>query len=480
MKFKVLTLLILSSSLLWSQGKKKGKEKKEKKDEWSISEYSGVRDARTVRMALSSKAFSWLTGSPADNEKLSVGKTAQFFGFVALRYGSGRSAKRGSLGRAFEALATEQQKAILLTAVKAEDQAMKEWWTCRSKILRLLESHLYTGEAHKLKELDTLAREFGLLAAKFTLIEAKAFATVEDSLTKEQLEKLRQYRNNPDLAGNITKNKGKKGKGISREHAAQYEDLFAKCFSWITGTMKDNQVLPLGQPAQFFGFVSIRHKSGHGASRGKISKNFSSILSRDQGIILDNAVKEIKPWVDQFISKRNDFLLELGKLRTKPESFSPVNYKNLAEQLGLIEIKCGVIEASCYHLIRKSMTEEQSDKMMDLRSNYIIDDAQMEKLSSAQRGEKLYNLCAACHSKTAKIAPELTGIFSKNAASAIGYEYSAAMIKHGGIIKQWNEENMNTFLAAPMKTVPGTKMGFQGLLNQDDRQALIQYLKSLK
>ena len=41
-------------------------------------------------MAMFSKGFAWLSGSPADNEKLSVGKTAQFFGFVAVRYASDR------------------------------------------------------------------------------------------------------------------------------------------------------------------------------------------------------------------------------------------------------------------------------------------------------------------------------------------------------------------------------------------------------
>ena len=32
----------------------------------------------------------------------------------------------------------------------------------------------------------------------------------------------------------------------------------------------------------------------------------------------------------------------------------------------------------------------------------------------------------------------------------------------------------------PTKAVPGTKMGFQGLLNVSDRQAIISYLKGLK
>ena len=58
---------------------------------WSAAEYSGLRGKKEVRTAMASKGFTWITGSPADNEKLSIGKNAQFFGFVALRYQSGRA-----------------------------------------------------------------------------------------------------------------------------------------------------------------------------------------------------------------------------------------------------------------------------------------------------------------------------------------------------------------------------------------------------
>jgi cytochrome c2 len=454
------------------------KEKKQKKNKsWNIEEYSGERDAETIRMAMASKAFSWLSGSPVDNEKLSVGKTSQFFGFVALRYASGRAAKRGSLGRAFEALATEKQKALMIDAVKQEEAVMKLWWECRSKILRHMEKHLYTGEAYNTKELNVLAKQFGYLNAKAGLIEAQAFAKLEDSLSENQWAKLKTFRKNPDLVNSKNKNKGKNNSELSRVQAAQYEDLFAKCFTWLTGTMKDNQVFPLGQPAQFFGFVAIRHKSGHGASRGQISKNFSKLLSREQSKLLDESVSKLHPWVEKFTKKRNALLLEMDKLRKSPRKFNATAYKKISEELGLLEVKCGLIEASCYHQIRKTMTDEQSAEMMGIRSNYIVDKEQMEKLSTADRGAKLYNLCMACHNKT--LAPSLVGVFDRKIASVKHYEYSSAM-KAYSRGESWDSIKLENFLSAPMKVIPGTKMAFQGLLNKDDRTALIEYLKQLK
>ena len=77
--------------------------------DWEQSEYGSNRSTKDLRTAYASKAFAWLSGSPADNEKLSIGKNAQFFGFVALRYESGRAANRGAIGRAFFPTTTDTQ-----------------------------------------------------------------------------------------------------------------------------------------------------------------------------------------------------------------------------------------------------------------------------------------------------------------------------------------------------------------------------------
>ncbi len=200
MKFLILVLaLLILSDVALSQsngfnagnrtggkGQRQGQNRGQGGDDWNKSEYSGRHSPKDISMALYSKGFAWLSGSPADNEKLSIGKNAQFFGFVALRYQSGRVAKRGELGRAFHELATPEQREIMLEAAIAEQEPLAAWWETRSQILRKLEHHLYTGEAFDSLEMEALAREFGWLNAEVALQEARAYAAVEDLLTDDQ------------------------------------------------------------------------------------------------------------------------------------------------------------------------------------------------------------------------------------------------------------------------------------------------------
>jgi len=172
-------------------------------------------------------------------------------------------------------------------------------------------------------------------------------------------------------------------------------------------------------------------------------------------------------------------LVEMAKLRSKPVAFDATKYKAIATELGLLEIRCGMAEARAYHLIRKGMTEKQTQQMMAIRSEYILDQKTMENMTLTQRGAAIYTLCSACHSSKL-IAPDISLVFERPIASVAGYEYSPAMKQtaRGGV--RWSAEQLNLFLTAPTKAVPGTKMGFQGLLNETDRQAIISYLEGLK
>ena len=46
----------------------------------------------------------------------------------------------------------------------------------------------------------------------------------------------------------------------------------------------------------------------------------------------------------------------------------------------------------------------------------------------------------------------------------------------GGLV--WNDETLATFLEDPRKYVPKTKMSFAGLKKEEERAAVIAYLKS--
>ncbi len=93
----------------------------------------------------------------------------------------------------------------------------------------------------------------------------------------------------------------------------------------------------------------------------------------------------------------------------------------------------------------------------------------------ATRGETIYQRCLACHSlEHDRVGPRHCGLFGRKAGSVAGYAYSPAMKKYG---VTWNEETLDRFLENPLKIVPGTKMGYAGIKDPQERADLIAYLK---
>jgi cytochrome c len=98
----------------------------------------------------------------------------------------------------------------------------------------------------------------------------------------------------------------------------------------------------------------------------------------------------------------------------------------------------------------------------------------------AVAGAKTFVQCKACHVTTAgvnRIGPSLHAVVGRKAGTAPGYTYSAAN-KSSGLT--WTEAELFTYLEAPRKVVPGTKMSFAGLKAPQDRANVIAYLKTQK
>ena len=92
------------------------------------------------------------------------------------------------------------------------------------------------------------------------------------------------------------------------------------------------------------------------------------------------------------------------------------------------------------------------------------------------RGEKIYERCAACHSLAAdRAGPRHCGLIGRKAASVPGFEYSPAM-KRSGLT--WNARSLDRFLADPLRVVPGTAMGYDGVKDPAERADLIAYLSA--
>jgi cytochrome c len=112
------------------------------------------------------------------------------------------------------------------------------------------------------------------------------------------------------------------------------------------------------------------------------------------------------------------------------------------------------------------------------------DIAAMVAAADASAGEADARICGACHDLTSaagnRVGPALWGVVERQLGSVPGYAYSPAMVEHGQAGETWTLDRLDAFLTSPAETVPGTKMGFGGIADADDRADLLAYLSTLK
>ncbi|WP_225772931.1 cytochrome c family protein [Inquilinus sp. Marseille-Q2685] len=95
----------------------------------------------------------------------------------------------------------------------------------------------------------------------------------------------------------------------------------------------------------------------------------------------------------------------------------------------------------------------------------------------AAKGKQVFAKCQACHSMDAgtnKLGPSLHGVVGRTSGTLEGFKYSDAM-KNAHLT--WDDATLDKYLANPKTLVPGTKMVFPGLPKEEDRLAVIAYLK---
>jgi cytochrome c len=99
----------------------------------------------------------------------------------------------------------------------------------------------------------------------------------------------------------------------------------------------------------------------------------------------------------------------------------------------------------------------------------------------ASKGQSLFVKCAVCHTAQKggpnRIGPNLFGVVGRKAGTLPGYSYSSAMTRAGIV---WGPDTLPRYLMSPSNVVPGTKMTFAGLSNQQQADDMAAYLATLK
>jgi cytochrome c len=98
-----------------------------------------------------------------------------------------------------------------------------------------------------------------------------------------------------------------------------------------------------------------------------------------------------------------------------------------------------------------------------------------------EKGEASFRKCLPCHSigddAQNKIGPELNGLDGRHSGTVANFSYSDAN-KNSGIV--WNEQTFKQYIKDPRAMVPGTKMIFAGIKNEQEINDLWAYLSQFK
>lgn len=101
---------------------------------------------------------------------------------------------------------------------------------------------------------------------------------------------------------------------------------------------------------------------------------------------------------------------------------------------------------------------------------------------NAGEGEEVFKKCRACHEigpeAKNKLGPILNGIVGRKAGTIEGFNYSPANKKAGDEGWTWDESKLNKYLENPRESMPGNRMAFAGLADEQERLDIIAYLKT--
>ncbi|TCP42442.1 c-type cytochrome [Rhodovulum marinum] len=97
-------------------------------------------------------------------------------------------------------------------------------------------------------------------------------------------------------------------------------------------------------------------------------------------------------------------------------------------------------------------------------------------------GEKVFRQCSSCHqigeNARHRVGPVLNGVVGRTVGQAEGFKYSPAIAKAAEEGMIWDHDTLDAYLESPRSVIAKGRMSFQGLRSEEDREAVIAYLRT--
>ncbi|MDX8348824.1 hypothetical protein SLH49_12620 [Cognatiyoonia sp. IB215446] len=322
-------------------------------------------DEQALRSAVTSRTLTWLTGTPANNDHISVGRVANFFGFVGMRVASGHSLTRSAVARDALIVLDDTQRAVLFSLLEADDDALQQTALARIEMNRALEG-LLNNQTITQEAFLELGRAYGESEAELGRVIGQAFGDIAQTLTPSQQEAFLAIRaaHVSGQADQITPLRMQTG--LSRDERQDLANLASRLLSWTTGTTEYNDFLVVGKPSQHFGFVSLRSTSTHGISRGEVAKDVWNILTTEQQNMLDAAVAHNLEAFDDLRIVRSQLMRAL-EAALDGDVIPASEVRRLGAEMGMIEARMTWAQANAILQVRDHMSEAQFAQLSALR-----------------------------------------------------------------------------------------------------------------
>lgn len=446
----------------------------------TVRDISNIQvNENSLRAAVASRTLTWLTGSSSNNDYVSVGRMANFFGFVAFRVSSGHSLSRGQVSKHTLAVLNDTQRRQLISLVNTQKPPFEQTGKARFNMNRALEG-LLVGEKISRNGFLVLGRKYGASEAELGRVLGQVFGSISQTLTADQKSQLVNIREAHQSGLGADIDLPNPRIKLPRADKKELTNLAARLLSWTTGTQDFNDFEVVGKPSQHFGFVSLRIESNHGVRRGDIAKQVLALLTPEQQKMLDVAAAENIREFNDFLAVRARLMRTL-EVALSGKTIDRNRVKALGSAIGEREASMTWSQAQAMLKVRNTLSDSQSAKLLAMRTKYTAAGKANLPENPIERGRQLFAQCALCHSSNTQqsIGPSLDRIVGAPVAGDPFFSgYSSALRQFSVDQPNWTEQALNAFLQSPKSLVPGTYMGFDGIGQSEDRVAVITYLKS--